>query len=140
MARFEAWERRLNAAIDKYRRLTHQWGVRDCALFAAECVHALTQKDPAARWRRAYSDEAGALRIIAAHGGMAGLVEAGLADAGLVCDRIERNFAQRGDLCLMESEGNPALGVCIGAEVVGMSPEGLARRPLREAATVWAIR
>lgn len=138
--RFEKWERRLNAAIDKYSRLTHEWGTRDCALFAAECVHALTQKDPALRWRRTYSDEAGALRIIAEHGGMAGLVEAGLADAGLVLDRIEKNFAQRGDLCLMEGGGNPALGVCIGAEVVGMSPTGLARRPLAEAAIVWAIR
>lgn len=142
--RFEHWERRLNAIVERYGRMPFEWGVRDCAMFVAECVWAVTQKDPAAAWRRTYADAAGARRLLAAHGGFAGLVEAGLAAIGAPSERIHPNFGQRGDVCLLADETGgavaAALGICLGAEVAGKSPAGLERRPLASATIVWAIR
>lgn len=138
--RFEFWERRLNAMVDLYRRRVFEWGKFDCVSFAADCCWALTQKNPADGLRGTYTDAEGAAAIIAAHGGLENLVETALARAGLTLDRIKPAFAQRGDICLMGAEGNPAIGVCMGAEVLGMSPTGLERRPLSLATVVWAIR
>ena len=138
--RFEHWERRLAAIVDKYSRLPHEWGRCDCTTFAAEAVWCSTQKDPAAPWRRKYSDEAGAMALIAAHGGLEAMIEHALARAGIRAERIAPAFAQRGDLCLMGGEGPPAVGICVGAEIAGKSIAGLERRPLSAATVVWAIR
>ena len=138
--RFENWERRLNATVRKYERLPLKWGEHDCVLFAAECVHALTQKDPGLGYRRTYSDAAGALRLISEHGGLESLVETALASVGIVAERIAPTFMQRGDVCLVETEGRPALGVCLGSVIAGKSEDGLERRPLSAATVAWAIR
>lgn len=137
--RYENWETRLQAIVTMYERRRFEWGKFDCVLFCADVVWALTQKNPGDGWRGNYSDEAGAKAIIAAQGGLQQMVDTALAGIGLVCDRINPNFAQRGDVCLMRGDG-PALGVCVGADVVGFAPVGIARRPISDAAVVWAIR
>ena len=52
------------------------WGTHDCCLFAADWVAAIEGCDPAAAIRGTYKDRRGAMRVIRAHGGMAGLVRA----------------------------------------------------------------
>ena len=49
--RFEQWERRLGSRITLHARAPFEWGRFDCCLFPADCVWALTQKDPAKTWQ-----------------------------------------------------------------------------------------
>jgi hypothetical protein len=49
------------------------WGRHDCFLWAADAVHALTGRDPAADLRGTYSTARGALRRLRALGGMQAL-------------------------------------------------------------------
>lgn len=136
--RFDHWERRLNATVKEYSRLPHEWGKSDCIMFAAQCVWALTQKYPAEGKRGTYSDETGALRIIAEAGGLEAMIEGALSEAGIEFERIDPRFAQRGDACLMNDERS--VGICMGATVTGMTLNGLESRPLSEAKVCWAIR
>lgn len=138
--RFEHWERRLAAIIDSGKRVKFQWGVRDCAMFAADCVWCSTQKDAAAQWRGRYSDEAGALRFIAAAGGLAALAETGMNGAGIAFERIAPAFGQRGDLCLFAGARGETLGIIEGSNLVAQAPQGLHRQPFNTAQIVWAIR
>lgn len=143
--RFEHWETRLGAIVEMYARRPFEWGRYDCVLFAADCTWALTQKDPAAPWRGAYSDEAGAARLIAEAGGLSRLVETALSGIGLVCDRVKPAFAQRGDPVLFEAPGmlgsaGPALGVTLGEQFAAKGLDGIELRPMSAATMAWAIR
>lgn len=140
MARFEHWEKRLAALIEGYGRVQFDWGTNDCAMFCAAGVWALTQKDAAAVWRKKYSDEAGALRFIAAAGGLAALAEQGMSDAGIKFERIEPRFGQRGDPCLFVGPQGETLGIIEGRTLVAQAPTGLLRQPFDTAKIVWAIR
>lgn len=136
--RFEHWPVRLNAVIGKHRRAPHVWGRSDCIMFAAECVWALTQKFPGEKHFGTYDDETGALRIIAEYGGLEAMIEAALTEAGVEFERIDPAFAQRGDPCLMDD--GKSVGICMGAEVLGKTLDGVESRPLTNARICWAIR
>lgn len=138
--RFEHWERRLASVIEGAARFPFAWGVRDCTLFAADCVWALTQRDPAAQWRGQYRDEAGAVRLIAAAGGLDRLTEEGLRSIGVEPSRIAPAFGQRGDPCLFDSPLGPALAIVEGVKLVAQAPDGLIRVPVSSARICWAIR
>lgn len=139
--RFPQWEKRLAAIIDSGRRVPFRWGIRDCAIFAADCVWCLTQKDAAAQWRGKYHDEAGALRFIAAAGGLEQLAEQGMGAAGIAFERLGNPlFGQRGDPCLFDGGNGPTLGIVEGETLVAQAPHGLHRQPFNTARVVWAIR
>lgn len=140
MARFEAWEKRLNALVGMYRRAQFEWGKRDCCLLAADSVWALTQRDPAAAWRGTYSSEAAANALLAQNGGLVGIVEAGLASIGIVADRLDPKMGQRGDPCILEQEGIEALGIVYGGGLLAMRATGVIEVPLAAGKCIWAIR
>lgn len=68
----------------KWQRTRFVWGETDCIMSMCNHVMDVTGRDPAAPWRGAYSDEAGARAIYEAHGGPLGLVRHGMALAGFV--------------------------------------------------------
>lgn len=138
--RFEHWEKRLAAMIKAAARQPFEWGSRDCAMFAALGVWCLTQKDAAATWRGKYSDEAGALRFIAAAGGLAALAEQGMNAASIAFERVDPRFGQRGDPCLFTGTAGDTLGIVEGETLVALAPVGLHRQPFDTAKIVWAIR
>jgi hypothetical protein len=57
-------------------------GDHDCMTFAADWAVVVTGQDPAASWRGAYSDAAGAARILEQHGGARAMVGAQLEAQG----------------------------------------------------------
>ena len=138
--RVPQWEKRLAAIIDSGKRVPFRWGLRDCALFAADCVLTITRKDPAAQWRGKYSDEAGALRFIAAAGGLEQLAEQGMIAAGIQFERIAPAFGQRGDVGLMIGQRGESLCIIEGETLVAQGPAGLVRQPFTTARIVWSIR
>ena len=115
------------------------WGERDCWLLAADVVHALYRRDPAAGLRGAYATAGQAMRLLRELGGLAGLLH----------QRVGRPLAQRcdaGDGCIAllgprrvagTLAGNGALGVVWKGRVVAQGGPGLVSVPLAAARSFW---
>lgn len=123
MTRFPDWPERLNDFLEGRRERPFSWGSNDCALFAADAIHAITGEDVAAKWR-GYRSERGALTRIRDLGGLRGAALA----AGLVEKCI--GLAQRGDVVLVMNDGRETLGVVAGNHWCGPGVHGLVFRPL----------
>lgn len=101
MKRLPDWRSRLFAAIQN-SNVPFQWGENDCALFAARCVQAVVGVDYADGWRGTYSDMAGAIGALAAHG-YADLPSLVIGLLGAESE-IHPSQARRGDLVLIQTE------------------------------------
>jgi hypothetical protein len=122
-------------------RTPFKWGANDCALFTADGILAQTAVDIAADFRGKYTDEAGAFATIQeVCGGST------VADAAAYCANqhglTELQFplmAQRGDLVVIENEGNVIAGLVHlnGREVVAMGPDGYVKLPITEVKRAW---
>ncbi|MBX3605377.1 MAG: hypothetical protein KF788_08900 [Piscinibacter sp.] len=118
--RVRDWQSRLQAIVCRRLQAPFAWGVNDCCLFAADCVLAVTGRDPAEDLRGAYADERGAARLLAAHGGV---VELAIARLGPV---VPAALAQPGDVGLVRFDGRDTLAVCMGAHWMAPGEAGLA--------------
>ena len=122
--RISNWPSALIAHIEDNRQTPFKWGVHDCMLWAASCIEAVTDNDPAKDLRGTYSTALAAIRIIDSYGGFNALVES-LIDGGEEM-RIHRNLASRGDLVTTTDErGHKALGICDTHHGVFPGPDGL---------------
>jgi len=127
MKRLRDWRTRLHEVVEARRRapFSFQEG-RDCALFVADCVHAMTGEDPAAQFRGRYTTDIGAMRVIR---------NAGFADLGdLVSSQLEEIAPARarvGDVAAVpvESPFGWVLGMVIGEQVIAQDIDGLATFP-----------
>jgi len=79
-ARVRDWQSRLQACRAERCERPFAWGALDCALWGADCVHAVTGTDPAADLRGTYSDAAGAARVVARLGGLRAIGDARLGE------------------------------------------------------------
>lgn len=124
----------LTRFIAAHRRTPFAWdGVagHDCCVFAFGGVLALTGIDHWAAERPRYRSERGALRVIARHGGMAGIVDARLTP-------INPAMAQRGDVGLVKNhEGADTLCLVEGDLLWMPGPDALVRHPRRLLLKAW---
>jgi hypothetical protein len=67
--------------------------------------------------------------------GWTSMSEAGVALLGMPLANVR--LAQRGDMVL--SPDSTSFGVCLGAQVAFLAPEGLTLRPLTSCALAWRI-
>jgi len=134
MKRIKGWEQALPAATRAAMARRHAWGSHDCALFAADCVQAMTGEDLAAEFRGTYKDEAGARRTLAA---------LGCADVGDLAARylpeISPPEARRGDVVMIEGKYGPFLAIVDGRTAVGPSRRGLEHAPVTSARRGWRV-
>ncbi len=115
------------------RRMTpYEFGINDCATFAADCLLYITGTDPLAPWRSnlwSNGEEAGA--ALDAAGGLVAAVDN-------IFPRVPRALAQRGDLCLVkDSADQPSLAICAGSVAVSPGFDGQVHSPMRDARLVW---
>ena len=68
LTRFPNWHWRLQQYMRGLALETFEWGVNDCALWAAGAIEAMTGVDPAADLRGRYSDAEGATELIHSRG------------------------------------------------------------------------
>ncbi len=94
------------------------WGVNDCCLYVARTLDAMTGSDLESRILAEYHDEASARALIARHGSLAAAVTHFLGEPQDV-------RATRGDVVEIDHDGDPAVGICFGADVYAMGPGGL---------------
>lgn len=122
MTRIKGWEKALNAVIVKHRALPSEFGVSDCYLIADDAVEAVTGE-------RMYPDvkyhsEFGAARELR----MRGFENVEMAFAAKF-ETVSVSFAQRGDIGVMESDGQICGGfftqlgfVCRDADILRFLP------------------
>lgn len=133
--RFDDWPERLAAFVATRRAVPFAYGKTDCGLTVADWVREATGQDPATDLRGRYLSAAGAIRAVR---------EAGAADlVGLVTARlgppVAPLMAQRGDIVEVPGEDGPALGICIGGDLVAMRPAGLATIVMANAVRAWRV-
>lgn len=116
-----------------WQRLRFEWGRHDCILAVCAHVAAVTGRDPAAPWRGSYSDEAGALAVMAPFGGVLGIMRHGMALAG-----FPEGAAADGAPVVARIGGQEVAGVMMGRFVGLVAPRGLVecRAPVLAA---WVI-
>ncbi len=124
---------RLALFTEERRKTPYAWGTNDCVTFSADAVWAITGEDPIADIRGTWSDEEGAQAVLEAQGGLIAACDARY-------ERVDRNFAQRGDLCLIkDANGNPSLGVCIGADAAAPGETEMLMTPVSKARLAWRV-
>ena len=128
MTRVEGWESRLFAAIDAAGSRPFSLTGNSCALFTADCVHAITGIDYAAAYRDVSARRAKRLAR--------DLIDITTSLLGSpICHRL----AQRGDVVALIGEGGDALGVCIGDRVAMHTRAGVVAVPLSGALCAWQV-
>ena len=132
--RIKGWEQTLAGVTRAAMRKPHAWGLHDCALFAADCVAAITGEDFAADLRGTYETEDDARRVLA---------EMGCLDVGDLASRylpeIDVPEARRGDVVMMEGEYGPFLAIVDGISAVGPAARGLTHTPMTSALRAWRV-
>jgi len=109
------------------------WGQNDCAIFAADAVHAMTGKDPAPAGLRKHTTAKQAYRAIARHGGLEGIATAALGESMTVQE------ATVGDVLLVKAGKRDALAICNGTSALMPSATGLVSVGLKSARLAWRV-
>lgn len=127
------WERRLRAVVNRWRSIAISWD-RNCGMFAADCVEAVSGVDPIKDIRD---------KIISARGFADVLKDGGGSLAAVVANRvgppIAPRMARRGDIVGIDRRGL-ALGVCVGSLALFLDDVGLAALPMSEVTHAWSVR
>ena len=136
MRRTPDWPERLADAVRAARARPFAWGEHDCALFAFDCVLAMTGEDHLAAFRGRYRSAKGAVRALRRIGGVKTLEE-------LTTRILKRpalpETAQRGDLVMIDGELGPTLGICLGARSAFAGPDGLVFAPTATVRRAWSV-
>lgn len=132
--RYEDWPKRLNRIISECQEKKFQWGKHDCCLFAANVILELTGIDYAAELRGSYHSAKNAQRVLKGLSGVRGIAGSALGE------EISPKLAQRGDIVLVESEGQgETLAVCVGNYCVAPGLEKLERKAMSSALAAWRV-
>jgi cell wall-associated NlpC family hydrolase len=137
MTRPDDWPEQLAAFVEARRNTPFSWGTQDCIAFAADAVVMLIGVDILAEYRGAYATEEEAETILAAEGGLDGL----LTRLGLLFSLAEcaPARAKRGDLVLVHV-GNQAMGgIVIGNSVAVTGADGVQFVPTRCIQRAWVV-
>lgn len=135
MKRREGWEQALVVMTASKLRTPWGWGSHDCAIFAADCILAMTGEDLAEEFRGRYDNEAEAWALLASlgHEDLGALVTSRLPE-------IKPRDAMRGDVVLMPGEYGDFVAVCDGHTAVGpKAPRGINHIPMIAAKRAWRV-
>ena len=131
--RREDWPMRLSGALESARNQPFQWGAHDCALFAADCVLAMTDRDFAAEFRGTYDSKDSAAAVLARES----LEQIATRFLG---ERLASvNLAQRGDVMHRVQGEVPALGICIGDQAIFLGLRAFLWVPVQECSAAWHV-
>lgn len=138
MSRVHNWNLRLVEALEAAEQKTFAYGTFDCALFAADCVLAITGNDYAVELR-GYTSKLDAYRIVANYGSLQAMITALLGS-----EPIHPAFAGRGDVILGapplgENEAGECIGICTGTHIAYPKAVGLQLLLRATALHAWRI-
>ena len=134
MQRLPDWPERLAAFIEARRHLPFAWGSNDCATFAADALLAVTGADALGPLRGRWATEAQAQQVLGQLGGPA------WAARRLLGRPLARAAAApRGAVVCARMQGQPILGVHLGAFWCAPGARGLEFRPALEERLAWGL-
>ncbi len=115
--RFRDWQNRLVSYLHKAHRKQFAYGKNDCALFAADCVFAMTGEDFAQGYRGKYTTRAEGIKALKANG-----FRSHVDVAADTLDEVSPSLARAGDVAVLEGE---VLGIVQGANIYVLADTGL---------------
>lgn len=133
MKKLQDWQVRFEAFIAQRNAAPFAWGKNDCAIFAADCVHAITGRDVALPALRKHKTELQAARLLRRHGGVLGIATAALGQPA------PANTAAVGDVVLAKVGGRDMLAICNGDTFIAPGPHGLGVLPMSDATLCWRV-
>lgn len=146
LRRMIGWEARLAAEIERARSRVFDWGVFDCALFAADCALAMTGDDPADVFRGKYKTARGAYGQLRRFAGLGpGVTPDAALEATLtkICGAVHAPaFGRRGDAATVATPSGLAAGVIglDGTVVHAVGPAtGFVDLPRAAALRCWRV-
>lgn len=136
--RVHNWSLRLAETFEKAEKQSFVYGTFDCALFAADCVLAVTGVDYAADLR-GYTSKIDAYRIVAGYGSLEAMIT-----TLLNREPVHPAFAGRCDVVLgtprlREDETGECIGICTGVLIAYPKEVGLTMQPRSTALRTWRI-
>lgn len=132
--RLPDWQTRMEAFVRERMHTPFAWGANDCAIFAADCVQAITGQDPAPAGLRRHRTAKQAYRAIARHGGLPAIATLALGPA------MAPTQAHVGDVVLVSAGKRDALAICNGQTALTPSAQGLVAVPMFDARAAWRVR
>ena len=129
------WEARLNEHLEACARTPFAWGSHDCITFAARGVVAAGGPDLMGCIARPWNRRR-AMLFVDLLGGVGGCITALARVANML--PVVPGYALRGNLVLVDNNGQPAAGVVVGSTVAIVSDPGFALRPFRTITQAWA--
>lgn len=127
------WPEILASEIEGARERPFSFGAgHDCTAFAMRIVAAMTGRDHMAEFP-AYTSEAEADAILAAHGGLHAMATRQFGAPIAVA------YAQRGDLVLLPTPRGDALGICLGSSAVFAAPLGVSIMAMQHVVAAWSV-
>jgi hypothetical protein len=132
--RYGDWEDRLRTYLDRVNDEPFKWGRHDCALFAADCIRAMTGEDPGEAFRGHYDSKTGAAEALRGFGAGT-LLQTVTAWLG---DPVSIHLAKRGDIVMRD---RTTCGICVGpySYFVGEGPGSIGLVPLPTASLKYAF-
>ncbi|USD68141.1 hypothetical protein [Vibrio sp. SCSIO 43136] len=131
--RKDNWQHLLADVLASAQLRPFAWGENDCCLFASDCAMAITGIDPAANYRDRYTTEIGAKRVLhKEHGSIEAAFDA-------CFDRVEPNFAKRGDLVLFEGALGKTVGVIWASQIWTVGESGVGAVRDRVPYVAWSV-
>lgn len=134
--RYYNWPEKMFAAIRAASQSKFEWGKNDCALFACDCILAMTGIDHAKDFRGNYDTRKSAMTALKNIEEVDDL--SALADKFLG-ERIELKRARRGDLVLLTIGSMKALGIVTGTYATFLAPEGIQTILISDCFCAWRV-
>ncbi|MDO5704031.1 MAG: hypothetical protein Q4G49_03030 [Paracoccus sp. (in: a-proteobacteria)] len=129
------WEARLSDYICRVAKTPFEYGVHDCALFAAGGVEAVTGSNPAVKWAGRYG---------CALGGLRQMRRVGYADhidcAARLFPAISAAARMAGDLAVVTQGDDRALGIVQGALIYVLLGDQIGLVPAHRASQILGVR
>lgn len=137
MPRKSNWPAALTLFLNEKQQQPFDWKENNCSFFASDWVAILTGIDPAANYRASVDSALSAARVLAEAGGIESITEQECAANNW--PEVSPRLAQRGDVCLVDSEAGPALGVVAGSSAAFAGPRGVEFVPVSACRRAWRI-
>jgi hypothetical protein len=132
--RRDDWPERLAAFVHGRTETPFAWGSNDCITFAFDAVAAMTGTDPIAAHRGTWHSALSAVQALEPYGGAGrGVLDHFLGPS------MPPQFAQRGDVVVVENEGREVAAVCVGLFAAGPGENGITLVPMSAALASWGV-
>ena len=117
------WQIKFDKFIEANMEKPFEWGKWDCCLFSDACIKAMTGQSLIPK-ELVWKDKESALQAITDYGIT---LKNSIAKASKRKDleKINSNYLQKGDLVVMEQDGNNVCGMFNGAKTLGVNEDGI---------------